>query len=72
MQKVDLTKWGGTVVRNNLKPLWPKPVEDDAEFGTYQQSIATSIQNTNELIDETARLKAEQAQIQEDLKTRPF
>lgn len=68
MQKVDMSTWGGTKVRNNLKPLWKEPTQDDTEFGTYQQSIATSIQNTNELIDEVTAMKKQL----EVLKTRPF
>lgn len=67
MQKVDMSTWGGTKVRNNLKPLW-KETQDDAEFGTYQQSLSTGLQNTNELIDEVNKLKAQM----EVLKTRPF
>lgn len=71
MQKVDMTKWGGTVVRNNLKPIWKDP-SDDAEFGTYQQSLSTGLQNTNELIDETNALKSDVNRIEAVLARRPF
>jgi len=65
MQKVDLSTWGGSKVRANLKPLWKEPAQDDAEFGTYQSSLVKNIENTNELIDEVAAIKG-------DLQRRPF
>lgn len=68
MQKVDTTKWGGSKVRSNLKPLWQDPATDDAEFGVYQQSLLTTIKNTNELIDAQTALEAEL----EAIKSRPF
>lgn len=51
LKKVDLDKWGGTKVRNNLKSVWTDVAEDDADFGVYQQALATNINNGNELID---------------------
>lgn len=57
MEKVDLNSWGGTKVRNNLKPLWEQPIQDDAEFGQYQQSLAKTITNTNELIDKIEHIE---------------
>jgi hypothetical protein len=58
MKKVDLTTWGGTKVRNNLKPVWEQPVQDDAEFGQYQSALVQDITNGNELIDEVRDIKA--------------
>lgn len=65
MQKVDLSTWGGSKVRANLKPVWPEPVKDDAEFGQYQSSLVKTIENANQLIDEVAGIK-------NDLLRRPF
>ena len=65
MEKVDLSTWGGSKVRANLKPVWEQPVQDDAEFGRYQVSLVKTIENANQLIDEVAGIKA-------DLLRRPF
>lgn len=65
MQKVDTSTWGGSKVRANLKPLWPDPAQDDAEFGQYQSSLLRTIENANELIDWKQKLEA-------DLARRPF
>jgi hypothetical protein len=54
MQKVDLSTWGGSKVRANLKRVWPLaslPASADTDMGTYQTSLSANIQNTNELID---------------------
>jgi len=67
-----MTTWGGTKVRNNLKPLWKAPVQDDAEFGQYQQALSTTVQNTNELIDEVTQLRQAQAHSEVVLSRRPF
>lgn len=60
MQKVDVSKWGGTKVRNNLKDVWPEAekVTNDADFGVYQQSLVNTIENTNELIDHARHIEA--------------
>lgn len=60
MQKVDLSTWGGSKVRANLKKIWPLgglPASADADMGTYQASLSTTIQNTNELIDEVEDIR---------------
>lgn len=62
MQKVPLTSWGGSKVRNRMKTLWPvakspDPALADNEFGQYQQSLATTVQNVNELIDSDAEIR---------------
>lgn len=60
MQKVPLNTWGGTKVRNNLKDVWPaaEKEQNDADFGQYQQALATTVQNTNELIDHAKHVEA--------------
>lgn len=60
MEKVPLSTWGGTKVRNNLKDVWPEAeaVQNDADFGQYQQALATTVQNTNELIDYSKHMEA--------------
>lgn len=69
MQKVDLTTWGGSKVRANLKKLWPLATgyagNPDTDMGQYQTALSSTIQNTNELIDEVA-------EIRETLNRRPF
>ena len=60
MQKVDLSTWGGSKVRANLKKVWPLatlPASADTDMGTYQQSLSQNITNTNELIDEVGDIR---------------
>ena len=69
MQKVDLSTWGGSKVRANLKKLWPLASgysgNPDTDMGQYQTALSQNITNTNELIDEVEKIK-------EDLLRRPF
>lgn len=61
MQKVDLSTWGGSKVRANLKKLWPLASgyagNPDTDMGQYQSALSLNIQNTNELIDEVTEIR---------------